>query len=407
MQRRIVTLVIAFALSWIGLAALYSQTPPAPRVGCKVDQQQISTGGSTQFVIFADQLPPLTAFNLTLTYDFNALQFQDQDLSTIDVINLKPGDAFPATAFSQNNVNSVNGQIQIAVSPPVSSTITGDYDKLAEGTILGINQAVAPFRFTQAVLYDHNGLLMNTTTYAVEECFVQVGNSGAPTPTSTATYFLSPLLTATPLPTGHTSVAPTPTTTPTLTETPTTAPSPVSPLDTPTFTPFPTATPFPTLTPTDTDTPIPTETPTETPTATTIIFSTPQNQSSENLSPLETPVPTDTEIPVLAEIPTDTPTLTDTPIASPTDTPELDPLPTATEVPIQETPTATATPIRPPTPTVVAQINRQIVESVEPIEQAAAIGPPRRQQPYRLLAVAALFGTLTLALAFWQLHRRE
>jgi len=408
--RRIALLLITFALTWTGLAALYGQTP-APRVGCQVQPAQISTGGSANFTLFVDQLPPLTAYTLTLSYDPRAVQFQDQN-QTLEGINLTPGTVFPAQSITRNVVDPVTGEIQITVSQPVSSSIAGNFDVLATGSILGVDQSVVPFRFTATVLYDHNALVLDRATYGVEECFVEIGNSGSPTPAATATYYLSPLLTATPLPPGFTSVPPT--VTPTPTETPTVTPGPTSPLPTPAVTATPTFTPLPTATPTETDTPEPTATATPTPTPTVVVISTPDAETGDGQSPLPTPTanaeetpavspsptPTETETP----LPTATPTATETPPEPPTGTPTPTPLPSETSTPTPAPPTATA--IRPPTPTTVAQVDRPVIESVEVIPQSDAPAPTGRRLPYRLLAVAALFAGLTLLLAFWQLRRQ-
>ncbi|HRJ44831.1 MAG TPA: hypothetical protein PL105_23240, partial [Caldilineaceae bacterium] len=397
MSRRISALLVTLIFTWSGLAALYSQTP-APRIGCRVADRQIATSGSTRFEIFADQLPPLTAFTITLTYQSNTIQFFDDPNLPLEGINLTPGDVFPANSFSQNLVDTVNGQIRIAVSPPVSSTIKGDFDILAFGYLSGNNRAVAHFQFTDPILYDHNAALLNRAFYAVEGCYVQVGDSGTPVPSSTPTYYLSPLLTSTSTPPGFISIDPTPTSTPT--QTPTFTPTVNSPLATPTDTntPFFTPTPEATFTPVDTDTPIPSETPTEVPTETSIVVTTPDNQASADQSPLETP----TETPFPIDTPTDTPAPTETPSETPTETPLPAPTPTATETFTPEPPTATATPIRQPTPTVMAQVDRKISGVVEVINQPAAQGNFERQQPYLLLAVTALFGGLVLLLAFWQ-----
>ena len=202
MQRRILILLAAFALTWAGLAALYGETPRPPRIGCKLEQRQVPTGSSTEFVIFADQLPPLTTFTLTLTYEPNALSFSDGDPES-DGYNLRAGTAFTQSVMAVNQIdNPTRGQIRLAVTQPVSSTMDGDMDTLAAGTILALNQTVAPFRFTETVLYDHNSRLINRAAYGVEECFVEIGNSGSPTPTATPTTLLSPLLTPTPVPPG-------------------------------------------------------------------------------------------------------------------------------------------------------------------------------------------------------------
>ena len=406
MTRRIALLLFTFAFAWSSLAALYSQTP-APRVGCRIEPVKISTGEQATFTLFADQLPPLTAYSLTLSFNNpRALGFQDQDL-TLEGSNLKPGPAFPAGSITRNNINieTDKGTIELAASQPVSSSLTGRFDTLATIGISGVTETIVSFRFIQTSLHNQNGLLLGTNAYAVEECFVEIGNSGSPTPPPTATLnTLSPLVSPTPFPPGHTSVAPTPTST--ATPTPTFTPGPTSPLPTPENTATPTFTPSPVFTPTSTDTPLPTETPTETPTPTQIVFSTPVNQPGEIQAPIETPilVPTDTETPTPA--PPELPTETETPVPLPTDTPVSADTPTDVPLSTQEPPTATSTPIVRPTPTPIAQANRALDETTEVISQAE---PPNREsqpQPYRLFAVVALFGGLTLLLAFWQLRRR-
>jgi len=86
--------------------------------------------------------------------------------------------------------------------------------------------------------------------------------------------------------------------------------------------------------------------------------------------------------------------------------PEPEPTATGTATPTPEPATATATAIRPPTPTVVAQINRNVTEAIETVTQTDAPPGAERQQPYRLLAIAALFGAFTLLFIFWLLRSR-
>lgn len=399
MSRRITVLLLLFVLTWAGLAALYGQTP-APRVGCQVVSNKIFTGGNTDFTIFADQLPPLTAYTLTLFYSPLLVQFSDQNLG-LDDINLAPGPAFPEGAITHNVVDPILGQIQLAVSMPVLSSIVGNRDVLAIGSLSGIGSGVARFDFNNTYLLDHNGAVLNTSAYARENCWVEVGDSGTPTPEPTATYYLSPLLTATPTPPGFTSIAPT--VTPTPTQTPTSTPGPTSPLPTPGSTATPTWTPFPTATPTDTNTPEPTPTDTDTPTPTVVIVTTPGSGEQIGQSPLETPTP------VVEETPTDTPVPTPTPSETPTETP----LPTDTpivEVAPTDTPTATDTPIPTleptPTPTPPTQTARRLGDKIEVVAQATPPAQVAPLPPYRLLAVTAIFGGLALLLAFWQLHQR-
>lgn len=401
MTRRIAVLIFTFVIAWSGLAALYSQVP-APRIGCRIEQPKITTGEQTTFTIFADQLPPLTGYNLTITFnDPFALNIQDQDVEQ-EGNNLLPGQAFDVESITQNLVDQPGGKIQLAASQPISAPLTGHFDVLATTTIAGVSDTIIAFHIAPATLNDQNGALMQPSAYAIEDCFVEIGNSGSPTPIPTATInTLSPLISPSPTPIGHTSVPPTPTFTPT--ETSTFTPAPTSPLPTPENTATPTFTWTPVPTDTPTDTPTVTETPTETPTPTEIVFSTPANQAAEAELPAETPTPTETDTPMPVELPTDTPTVTDTPTEVPTDTPEPEPTPT----PLPEPPTATPTPVRLATPTAIPQTDRQIDTTIQVARQGEAPPATRRPQPYRLLAVVALFGAFTLALAFWQLSRRE
>ncbi len=89
-----------------------------------MDSNKIFTGGSTNFTIFVDQMPPLTAYTLTLFYSPLFVEFRDQNQDSIET-NLAPGSAFPANAISRNIVDPARSEIQLAVSVPVSSSITG------------------------------------------------------------------------------------------------------------------------------------------------------------------------------------------------------------------------------------------------------------------------------------------
>jgi len=184
-------LAVAVSLLAIGVAALYSQTP-APRVGCRIEPAKITTGTEAIFTIFADQLPPLRAYTLTLSFDQPfALDFQDQDAER-DGNNLAPGQAFAAESITQNVINQTGGEIQLAASQPVSSSLSGHFDTLATTKVSGVSDTIVTFHITQAILNDHNGILMPRSAYAVEDCFVEIGNSGSPTPTHTATPTLTP-----------------------------------------------------------------------------------------------------------------------------------------------------------------------------------------------------------------------
>ena len=407
MTRRIALLIFTFAFAWSGLAALYSQTP-APRIGCQIKPAKITTGEQATLTLFADQLPPLTAYSLTLSFDYpRALDFADQDLAA-EGDNLTPGPAFPLESITRNIITTQadSGTLELAASQAISAPLTGAFDTLATISGFGVSDTIVSFRFVQTTLNDQTGAVLGTNAYAVENCFVEIGNSGSPTPIPTATVnTLSPLISPTPTPIGFTSVPPTPTSTPT--ETPTFTPGPTSPLPTPEDTSTPTFTPTPVFTDTPTDTPTPTETPTETPTPTEIVFSTPVNPAAQDQPPTETPTPVETDTPTPVEEPSETPTITETPTETPTDTPEAQPTPTPTPAPLPEPPTATPTPIRLATPTPVPQTDRQIDATIQVTFQSEAPSALRRPQPYRLLALVALFSAFTLALAFWQLGHRE
>ncbi|MBX3052976.1 MAG: hypothetical protein KF753_15950 [Caldilineaceae bacterium] len=405
MQRRIVVLLVTFAFAWSGLAALYSQVP-APRIGCRIQPEKITTGGTATFEIFADQLPPLTAYTLTITYDDPfSVDFQDQISG--GEINLLPSTLFAPDAVTVNVVDRAKGEIQIAASQPISSAMTGQYDVLASGKISGGSSALISFHFVAAALRDHNSLLIPDTSYARQECFVEIGDSLSPTPTRTATSAnFSALVSPTPLPPGFTSVPPT--ITPTPTDSPTPTPGPTSPLPTPEVAATPTFTPIPTFTPVDTDTPVPTETPTETPTATHIDIETPTLQAQDVQSPLETPTADGAEASVIEDA---TQTPTDTPLPTATNTPTPEPItptetPTPSQTPTQTPEPPTATPIVRPTATPVLQANRALSDTVQVVAQTS--GPVRisQTQPYRLLGIAALFSGFALLLAFWQLRRK-
>lgn len=403
MTRRIAVLIFTFVFAWSGLTVLYSQTP-APRIGCRIEPPKITRAGQATLIIFADQLPPLRAYDLTMTFDFpRAFDFEDQDLAA-DGENLKPDPLFLPESITRNliTLGADTGTIELAASQTISAPLTGAFDTLATIRGFGIDDTIVSFRFDKTTLTDQAGVVLSANAYAVENCFVEIGNSGSPTPLPTATVnTLSPLVSPTLTPFGHTSVPPTPTDTPT--ETATFTPGPTSPLATPEDTSTPTFTPTPVPTDTPTETPTVTETPTETPTPTVIVISAPDNQGAEAQLPTETPVLADTETPTPVDLPTDTPTITDTPTETPTDTPEPEPTPT----PLPEPSTATPTPTRLSTPTPVPQTDRQIDTTIQVASQSEAPSAIRRPQPYRLLAAVALFGAFTFALAFWQLSRRE
>lgn len=407
MTRRISVLIFTFAFAWSGLAALYSQVP-APRIGCQITPTQINRGEIATLTIFADQLPPLTAYSLTLGFDYpRALDFEDQDLAA-EGKNLTPGPAFPIESITRNiiNINADSGTIELAASQTISAPLTGAFDTLATIRGFGVDDTTVSFRFIQTTLKDQNGvLLLRNIAYAEQNCEVRIGDSNSPLPQPTSTIdTLLPLISPTPFPPGYTSVPPT--ITPTPTETSTFTPGPTSPLPTPENTSTPTFTPTPVFTDTPTDTPTITETPTETPTPTQIVISTPDSQAGDAESPIETPLPepTNTETPTVAlpDLPAESATST----PPPTDTPMPTETPTDIHTATPEPSTATPRPIVRPTRIPIEQANRTLGESVEVISQAEAPNRDAQLQPYRLFAVVTLFGGLTLLLAFWQLRRK-
>ncbi|RME58816.1 MAG: hypothetical protein D6790_11425 [Caldilineae bacterium] len=423
MHRRFWLLLLALCITVLGVGILSAQEgTPTPHLRCTVSSSTIALGETIDFSLQTEAFTALAAYTLTLQYDPQVVEFLDLQ-PDVEGVNLLPGDLFSPETLTNNMVDPVRGVVQVAVVTPTSQSGSNGTGFLARGRITGIQAGISVFVFTEVVLRDVQGNLLDSNTIALKGCFVDVGPSGLSTPTPTPTRAVSVLASPT---VDSVQATPTPTATQGPTATPTTPAT-----ATPTFTPSPTFTPEPpTATPTPTETGMPT--PTATPTQVLISTPTPPPEEEGAASPLATPTETpspEEEPPGDASTETSTPTATatstETPTATPTETPTE--TPTAEEAPAQPptdtptgeptfTPTATETPTTQPaqeetagegptaTPKPPVTIAR---EPAAPVEVVSQPDPPALppETPYRLLALVALFGAFTLLLAAWQVSR--
>lgn len=333
---------------------------------CRITPSPLALNGEAALILEIADIQNLYGYELVMTYDAIRVQYQDADAAK-EGVNLQVVNTFISPDFVVLN-KAENGKIDLALTQLAPNIPRSGGGELARATIVGTGAGFANFTFGEFVFSDNNG---NAIPVTKQDCLVEIGEAGEPTPTFTAT-------TA-------------PTTTPVNTNLPTQTPVPVPQQpQAPTATPQPaTATPIPTqpqVTPeVTTATPAPTETPTEIPTATEVVvaFSTPTLSAQEAGAP--TTASTDGAA-ILSTPALPTPAALDAPAAdlAPNPVPASNEIAAAGET--QEAGVSakvsnpgvvaeaekSATPTLTPTPRVIARVDRVAPLAVESVPQPPA-----------------------------------
>lgn len=356
-----------------------------PTLSCTLSVSAINPGENAELLIDLNRLDEVASLELSMGYNPNLIQIQDRIPEQSDTINLSLGDLLTGNADIISSVDSASGLIQLDINRSNGDLLAASSGNVALASIAGLPATgLAEFIFQEATLTTFNGTQLPLGR--VQDCWVDVGNSGAPTPTAT-TFGNSPLATVTASPTSNSPL-------PTLTPTPT-----------PTLPAQPTATPSFTFTPAPTFTPSFTETPTPTPVESQVdVAQSPLETATPTETPLavpsDTPTPFPSDTPTSAPLDTDTPTPTETPLPLPSDTP----VPTFTPTAANATPNATltpaliiVTPFRPtPTPEPLEVIVPQPPSDIEFVVQPDAPEYLTQRPPFRLFGFMALAGAILL-----------
>jgi hypothetical protein len=258
------------------------------RLSCRIEPATLPLNGEATLVIEIANVQNLYGYEFDLSYDENLIQMQDADPNQAG-INFELADKFLSPDFVVENA-AMSGILLLAMSQIAPTQAKSGSGELARISFVGTAAGFANFSFSEVVFSDSNGIAIPLT---IQDCLVEIGTTGAATPTATSTSTPLPSLTPTLSPTPVNTASPTPdetqvtglnATQPTATFTvvpPTALPTetPVAP-PTATFTPVTQATSPTGTSPTATFTPIPptateTATPFVPPTATVLVISTP------------------------------------------------------------------------------------------------------------------------------------
>ena len=346
-----------------------------------------------------------------------------------------------------------NGAIELALTQLAPNGPKSGSGELARATMVGISAGFANFAFGEVTFSDNNGQAMAVTK---QDCLVEVGETGAPTPTSTSLPAATPTSTPTntnvppstaepqaqsavntPAPTTAPTIAPTNTAVPTATTVPqvaTATNTPLPPSPTPTGVESTssgqgaTATSLPTLEPTATatvlviSTPTPSQAPLDlanrqadavpSPTAQATPVSTSLPTSFGDGSPTETPAPVEESgsaqamLPALGQEVLSPPTIDLASEGAASLATETEAVHAADEARdpsagLQPEPTVTPT----TTPIVIARVVQPAPRVVEAVQQPQATEPPVRRTLLQALGWLSLLLTSVLAVVVWRLRR--
>lgn len=366
-----------------------------PRLSCQLQPASVPSGQQATLIIELADVQNIYGYELKMTYEAGRVQALDQDAGK-DGVNLQLG-SFLTPDFVLFNT-AENGSIQLALTQLAPATGKSGSGELARTTFQAATDGFANFVFGEVTLSDANGQAISVAT---QDCLLEIGAAGQPTPTFT------------PQP----SATPTGTAVPAATQTYT--PVPVVP----TATPWPTATGVPpsaTPVPSSTATAGPTATSTPTPTPSVVIITT----------PLQTLVQPAEVVPAQVEQPTLIPTINATSIpesavAEPTasneskqadiagmsaeeETTASSPEPSATVTVVESTQVPTATPTPTKTPQAIAQIPHQSLLPVEAITQPQHPKTANdRHFLYQSLGWASLLVGCVFAFFTWLLRKNQ
>ncbi|MBX3053575.1 MAG: hypothetical protein KF753_19010 [Caldilineaceae bacterium] len=401
-------LVVGLLAALLSLPASAHAQQSTARLTCRFEPASIPAGQSAQLVIEFADVQNLYGYELKMNYDAGKVQVQDGD-TTKEGINLQLG-TFLSPDFVLFNTAD-NGSVQLALTQLAPATAKSGSGELGRVAVQGIGQGFANFAFGDVTLSDANGKAIGVTK---QDCLLEIGAAGQPTPTATQV----PTNTPTTAATSTTAATATPTTVAAATQTPV-PPTPVPQPQTPTWTP----------TSTPTATPLPTESPT--PTATVLIFSTPtpSADSAEEVNAAQAqptpqpsditrtvdspPTPTTVVEPLVSEPVTPSPEAQESAPASTTEaTPTLavdgDAASTEVSPPVVDAvalvqPTQTATPTA--TPMKIAQVGQAVPMPVESIQQPINSTASAKPGFLRGAGWLFLFFTSVLAVVAWRMRK--
>jgi len=159
------------------------------RLTCRIEPAPLALNGQATLILEIANIQNLFGYELKMTYDASRVQVQDGDAEKAG-INLQVAEMFLSPDFVVVN-SAENGTITLALTQLAPNGPKSGGGEVARATMTGIGAGFANFAFGDVVFSDNNGLAIPVTK---EDCLVEIGEAGQPTPTFTAT----PVPTATP-----------------------------------------------------------------------------------------------------------------------------------------------------------------------------------------------------------------
>lgn len=374
------------------------------RISCRFEPPLIQASQTATLIIEVSDVLNLYGYELKMTYDPARIQFNDADTSK-EAINLQLG-AFISPDFILFN-KADSGTVHLALTQLAPVESKSGSGELVRSTLQGTGEGFANFAFGDFTLSDHNGRAIDAT---VQDCLLEIGVAGGPTPTQTVT----------PVP----SATPTGTTMPAATATHT----PVPPAFTNTPWPTPTDVPSsPTLSPQATDTPstISTSTPTATPSSVIITTPTPaqpaeamtQGQATQQQPAAPTQTQNSASTPLLPteqasaeaaeEGQTSDGSAVQADVSGLASENAVASAPGTNAVESKQIPIASLTPTATPTftPVAFARVAHQPLQPIEVIAQPPPPQPKAWHQRYQWLGWGSLVATGIFVLVTWRLRK--
>ncbi|MBX3000922.1 MAG: hypothetical protein KF893_20535 [Caldilineaceae bacterium] len=221
-------LILLGSLLAVGLLLSPATQAQGTRLSCRIEPSPVAVNGQAVLTVELAGVQNLYGYELKMNYNPGLVQIQDGDAERGGT-NLQLVSEFISPDFVVLN-SAENGVIslvltQLAPNPPRSGN-----GILARATLVGVAAGFANFAFTDVILSDNNGQVIPVQR---QDCWVEIGTSGQPTPT-------------------HTAV---PTQVPTNTPAPTATWTAMAQVPTATFTPVPPTATFTPLPPTPTSVP--------------------------------------------------------------------------------------------------------------------------------------------------------
>lgn len=197
-----------FAFCALIIASLGTPTPmraqdASARLTCRIEPAPLALNGQATLILEIANIQNLFGYELKMTYDASRVQVQDGDAEKAGT-NLQVAGMFLNPDFVVVN-SAENGTITLALTQlgPDSRPKSGG-GEVARATMTGIGAGFANFAFGDVVFSDNNGLAIPVTK---EDCLVEIGEAGQPTPTFTATSVATATPTNTEVPTQQATVS--------------------------------------------------------------------------------------------------------------------------------------------------------------------------------------------------------